>query len=496
MSDPRTSTVLSRALSGRALLVFGGIAIAGVIAYLVFRPVPPGPLVIARVGGTLITTDEFRLCYEAGLPELKKGATTRDRKRAFLDAMINEKLLAVRGYDLGLDNTPGVRTSELLLRQELLVSALIDADVKAGISIPDSVVRDAITRSSVSFRFRYWAEPTMERAEAVAAAMRVKGFAAVTSDLAAHNPEFGLDPQKLETGYVTWLDLAEPLLHAIQNLERGVISDPVELDGAYFIFQVLDIRRTGLTENELIDRAPTMRKVLVARALQEGTKQYVAAAMIAKSIVTRGPAFRMLAAAIAEWRMRDTSARRPFTETVGLVKDDSSAMGKLLLHLDDTLVVSRDGSIPLRGMLALMNYKYVLSVTGNDPALPGNVNTAIAVAARDYFLALDAQGRKLDRLPSVREETRMWKDRWVYEATRDRLRAAPPGDRLITPGAKAMLQQTADSVRAHVRISIDYSVLDTMQVSDEGAKPGMMMQMIKGGVGRMAAPVIDPLWAR
>jgi hypothetical protein len=230
--------------------------------------------------------------------------------------------------------------------------------------------------------------------------------------------------------------------------------------------------------------------------LQEGTKQYVAAAMIAKSIVTRGPAFRMLAAAIAEWRMRDTSARRPFTETVGLVKDDSSAMGKLLLHLDDTLVVSRDGSIPLRGMLALMNYKYVLSVTGNDPALPGNVNTAIAVAARDYFLALDAQGRKLDRLPSVREETRMWKDRWVYEATRDRLRAAPPGDRLITPGAKAMLQQTADSVRAHVRISIDYSVLDTMQVSDEGAKPGMMMQMIKGGVGRMAAPVIDPLWVR
>jgi hypothetical protein len=147
-------------------------------------------------------------------------------------------------------------------------------------------------------------------------------------------------------------------------------------------------------------------------------------------------------------------------------------------------------------MLALMNYTYVLSIAGDDPALPGNVNTAIAVAARDHFLAKDAQQRKMDRLPAVREEVRMWKDRWVYEAARDRLRAAPAGDRRITPEARALLLRTADSVRAHVSIAIDHGVLDTLQVSDATAKTGMMMQMIKGGVGRMAAPVIDPLWAR
>ncbi|MCB0313838.1 MAG: hypothetical protein KDH84_11345, partial [Calditrichaeota bacterium] len=64
--------------------------------------------------------------------------------------------------------------------------------------------------------------------------------------------------------------------------------DPVEIDGQYLVFQVLDIRRQGVTTNEYIGKASTFEQMVYYRKLQEAVTRYVSDLMSPKNVVTRG----------------------------------------------------------------------------------------------------------------------------------------------------------------------------------------------------------------
>ena len=258
----------------------------------------PEDVVVASVGDRVITVRDFRRNYEFGLPHLKKGP---DRKRSYLDFMIKEMVLAQQGYELNLDKSERVRKLERGLQDELLVEALFEHEVKDKIDIPDKEIRDAITKSKVQWKMRYWFEPNIDYAERVCQAMREHGYAKVVEDILRSNPEVNIKPKHLESKYLTWLEVKPALLEIIKDLPVGDISDPVEMDGGYFIFQLVDIRREPLSEYDYQERAESYRQILFYRKLKEKAIQYVSDFMTPKNVVTKGDVFRKLSNALETW---------------------------------------------------------------------------------------------------------------------------------------------------------------------------------------------------
>ncbi|MCH7681012.1 hypothetical protein IID10_16880 [candidate division KSB1 bacterium] len=188
------------------------------------------PDIVARIGERTITAREFQLNYEFGFAHLKK---TPDKKLSYLECMINETLLSMEGYRLGLDKTERVQGLEARLLEELLVEELLRTQVSATITVTDEETRDAITRSKVRWRLRYWVEPDFDAADRVYQKMQRQGYANVVQELLTNN-EVGFAPKDFETDYLTWLDVPPELLDAIKNLQIGEISNPIELNKVYF----------------------------------------------------------------------------------------------------------------------------------------------------------------------------------------------------------------------------------------------------------------------
>ncbi len=122
------------------------------------------PEILAEVGNKVITKKDFLLNYEFGLPHLKIGKSSLERKENYLQFMINEYLLALDAEAKGLDNTRAVKYQTEKIKRELLLESIIENDIKPKIDISPDEIKEAINKSKVSFKFFYWPEKDLRNA--------------------------------------------------------------------------------------------------------------------------------------------------------------------------------------------------------------------------------------------------------------------------------------------------------------------------------------------
>ena len=182
------------------LLLIVMLLIATIFNFNCGKKTEPDQVVLAKVGDKVITAEEFRFNYEFGLPHLKLGPNP---KESYLNYMIKEELLALAGYDEGLDNSERVQRLENELTEELLVEQLFKKEVDDKITVTPDEIKDAIVKSSVKWKLRYWVEPSPDHANSVYAAMRKNGYGAVVDEILKSNPEIRMNMKDFETDYLT-----------------------------------------------------------------------------------------------------------------------------------------------------------------------------------------------------------------------------------------------------------------------------------------------------
>jgi hypothetical protein len=482
-------------------------------------------VILAKVGDEVITVKDFRYNYEFGLPILKTGA---DPKKTYLDYMIKEKILAKHGKKMGLAKSD--RVSQLVneLKDELLVEEIFKKEVHEKINITPDEIKDAITKSKVSWKLRYWAEPNPEYAENISRAMRARGYSSVVDDILNSNPEIKLKPKDFDTDYITWLEVSPELLEKIKDLPVGEISDPVELNGMFFIFQIVDIRREPLSDYEINNKSKTFEKILFARKVQDKATQFVSEFMTPKNVVTKGESFRKIAKAMEEWDEINIEERGEFLETVLSAEEDDNALFELRNNLDKTLVTFEKNKWTVEDFLKRFREKSLKFPSQDGKNFRSQLNQQIALTVRDHFFIKEAKKRKLDTSKPVQKELIQWRNKWVYEEMRGQLSA----DLNITDeqarnyfnkykdkykirwddkpqygsfknqakrdvyiqNAKMILNQKVDSLKTIYPVSIDYAVLDSIQVIDFKKSKWISLQVYKQSSNRMAVPIVDPAW--
>ena len=480
---------------------------------------------VAQVGDKLITVDDFRFNFEFGLPHLRKG---NDPRGSYLDYMIGEELLAMAGYSMGLDKSDRVVKLEEDLVEELLVEELFRQEVHDKITISTEDIERAIRQSKVKWKFRYWAESNLEHASNVSLAMQEAGYAEVVDAILGGNPETGIKPADLETGYLSAMDVTPELLEAIRDLPVGDISAPIAINGVYFIFQIVDIRREPLIVDEFQYSAERYRQILFHRKIREEAKQFVSKFMTPKNLVTKGVPFRLLADALIEWASLPENSGNNFLKALHSATDQGTAMFDLQQNLDQPLVTFAGGHWTIRDFLKRYDVRSTNIDIKDRQAYLARLSEEIALEVRNYFFATEALERKLDTSANVQRELGSWRDKWTYEEARDyytrdlqvttvqardffasnkhryiiRKDVVPAFEDYAAQAkrdayileAQELLARAIDSLKVVYPVIINHAILDTINVTQSRKSRWLSVQVFKQSSKRMAQPIVDPAW--
>ena len=480
--------------------------------------------VVAQVGDRNISAPEFLLNYEFGFAHLKKSP---DKKLSYLEYMINEKLLSLEGYRLGLDKTERLRNLENRLLEELLVEEIFKKEVDEKIKISPKDVKEAIAKSNVSWKLRYWVESDFESSDNLYRTIHERGYSEIVQGNQVNKKEVSEEIQDLETDYLTWIDFPPELLNSIENLQIGEISEPVEYNSAYYLFQVIDIRMEGLSQYDYQTAYKRYEQILYYRKLNEETAKYVSSFMTPMNVVTKGDEFRMLADALSEWKQQDKN-RHKFLES--LEKAGKSEPASLLLnnHLEKTLISFDDESWTLREFINRFDPGSIKTDPSKKQKFRNELNRKIARSIRNHLLLIEARVQGLDKSPGVQEQLQTWRDKWVYEETRlfytknvkiddtialnyfedhksryKTVNGNKPTFKEFANQARqyaylketqSLLEQKINSLKNEFKVRINHEALDAISVIDFKKSRWANVLLFKRSNGRFALPFVDPAW--
>ena len=482
------------------------------------------PDIVAYVGDQKISARDFQLNYEFGFAHLKK---TNDRKYTYLKYMINEALISQEGFRLGLDESERVKNQEAKLLEELLVEELFRKKVDESIIISDDEIKDAITKSTVKWKLRYWIELNSEDALKIYNSIQVSGYTKVIQKILAKNPEENRDLKDLETGYLTWLDIPPGLLEKIKDLEIGEISKPIEIQGVYLLVQITDITRSGISDHDYKNTYNRFKQILFYREQNVKAASFVANFMDPKNVITKGNEFRMLANALSEWKQQSSNSDS-FFESVEKAGKTEPALFDLKNNLENTFITFNDEHWTLKEFLDTFDAHSIKAKPFNKQLFRKQLKHQIAITIRNYFFVKEALDLGLDRSEVVVEQLDAWRNKWVYEEARrfytrdikiDNTEAKEYFDdhvsRYVTQKgkqpefsevvsqvkrdtyieqAKKLLEKKIEQLKKNTLVKINRAVLDTITVSDSDKSRATNVFLFKSSSGKLAFPTVDPAW--
>ena len=429
--------------------------------------------IVAQIGPAVITSDEFLTNYEFGFTHLK---SPMNPKLSYLKAMINEKLLSLEGYNNNIHKNKNIQHKKAQLNKDLLIEYLLKKEVNSLITISDNEIKNAINKSSVSYNLRFWTEENLELANNTFENIRHNGFKHFIEKIILDNPDINLSIDQFETGYMSWLDFPEELHNSIKDLPLNAISQPVHFNDKYWIFQVLNIRRSGVLESEYSSKSATFKKILYQNKLSTATTHYVSSLMIPKDIRTKYEPFNILSSFVWKWLKTNTGDTQPF---VAYLQNKPDAM------LDDwmskPLITHIDGEITVDEFAHTFDFSLLQNNFPNKNAMMQKFNLEIAWFIRDHFLVELALEKQINRLPELKKELKLWVDKWVYEEFRQNCTLNE-------------LSLKLEQLKNIYPIKINSIILDSIEVTGTTKSRWLTVHNYKMGTNRMAIPIVDGSW--
>lgn len=367
---------------------------------------------------------EFLLKF--GLPD------NAERRRQFLDNLIDYHLAIQAAYDEGIEKTEAYRFRKETVEQKLLVDLYVEKTLFDTLDVTENDLREMFVRINTSLKARHLYARTRERADSLYARLqqgeRFEDLAReVFADSALANSGGSL-------GYFGFDETDPAFEEAAYNLEVGAISKPVRTATGYSIIQVEDRKvNPVLTEAEYESKKGGMRWLILDRKRQEARSRF--AQELAQELnleFDEAALNRLLAQIQGELLVPETEIGDAAT-LVTFVADGEP----VTWNVDDFRTRARYTSEEQRaGVTDVESLKNMIS----------------GLAVREVMLRR-ARELDLNESPAFDERLQNALDEWVYAEVRNRF--------------EREVEVPEDSVRAHFEANREaYVIPEKVQVSE------------------------------
>lgn len=447
-------------------------------------------IILAKVGDKVITKKDFLLNYEFGLPHLKIGKTTLEKKKNYLQFMINEYLVSLEAQSKGLDSSPAIIYQSQKVKKELLLESIIENDVKPNVKISKNEIEETINKSKVSFKFFYWPEQDLENAVIIKEMFEEYGIEETFNKLSSKKSDFHFDISKYITDYLTWVDIPEETFAIIKNLPANKISDPVKIGDLYFIFQVQDIRRSTVTTSEYLSKSSTFYKILFNEKLEKEVIKYVDNLITPKNVITKINIFNAFAAVVSDWIRSEDKGTIIFSEWMNLHTEVASVQN-FNRYQDSIFIEYNNGSFTLKEFQQYVDFDRISDEYETRTKFRQHLNGVLAISIRDYFLVNEAIIKGYDNSAWFKHEFMKWNSKFIFEEQLARYVTQNSSD---SSKVVDKINSDLDLLKNKYEIFINTEMLDTLTVTESNKSKQTYIQLMKKGVERLAEPIVDGNW--
>jgi hypothetical protein len=492
-------------------------------------PLAQDDVILVRVGDLVVTAKEFSVSYETSYAPLRHGDNPR---QTYLKYLVNELLLANKGYDLGLQKAHYVKSRMENRRYQDLLESFYQTYIQDRVKIPEQELHEAIKKGTVKFNLLIWPTPSLKDAE----------FAyeeAIKSDLDDYidqqliKQEVPLKNKKhFMLGWLDYLDLPPGVFEHIKDLELKTPSQPIPYGGGYAIFQVQNLEMEAITQAQLL--SGPKRKNMEERLFRIKTDEIAHAVM--DSILTpmnfqvQGQVLEQLSGPLYTWIQDTLPKAKPLIEHVRSADTTSKSYLKdIKTILDLPLVTFSEGSKSVADYIEYMNYyrKALIQSASPKDFQKRLIHQIGAMIKNDTFVALAAEEGFEDSL-SVAQDLRLWEQKWTYELYRIKLLEdiqvteqemreffthrwreldIPKVDSTRFDEYKSyvrgvlyyekhmqQLDEELGRLKGEYDIYVNGEVLDTLSLNDTSKGKDITFVLRKTFTGEEYAPTVDPKW--
>ncbi len=258
--------------------------------------------------------------------------------------------------------------------------------------------------------------------------------------------------------------VAEKLL-AQEAVRRGIGADGRE--AAMRSALVRALARDALYRKEV--GGDTTRAIAVLNRVLAGRR-----------VAVDPPLFHLLCDSLRAQMAATLADRGGRAGRIRILSDDVDALrASLSAHLGRTLVSTPGGGITLEDALEDLRF-YEFSVRSLDPdAFAVAINSHLRFMVERDLLAREALRQRLDRLPEVASDVRMWTDAWRANAL------------ARTVSSPAAIDRDVAALAGRARLRMDTARAQSLHVTRQNV---LTRRVLGFGGGMFAAPAAMPLW--
>ena len=469
---------------------------------------PIGNTVLAKVGNEKITVREFLCGYEFGPAFVKREG---DSKRRYLNYMIDEKLLAMKGYKEGFGDSARVKDLLDAIEGDLASMEMYKDDILKKVTIPADMLNRAIEESKITYKLKWIYAPTTDSMGFYVSELgRGISFDSLFNlqlkDSIVYADERSLEETKFN---LRMSNLA--MFKDVDKMKAGDISEPTKGPDGWYLVKLVDVWKNLITtQTEFEKEEYDSRQVLTMNIADTLSDEYVRAMMLEHNPVIQARAFDILRSYMGNFVLPE----KKFNEW-----NLDARMKNEIAHFDSlriqdltklSLVTLKDGNIFLSDFINWykMRDEYLkFNESGFNP-FSASLEQMIWRMVRDHLLVQRAYKRGYQNLDIVKQQADWWQDKIVYAVVRDEIGKSVGLDIELPPSVKAKntedknqemitkIFRTLQQLKKQYKVEINENVLKEIQVQDRNDPKAIDAYIVrKGGTfPHPAFPSIDYSW--
>ena len=206
-------------------------------------------LELARVGDRSITAGQLQAFYGKIPNYLQSDSEGLEKERNHLQTLIDMELLQLEAKEQGIDRLPAFIYKIAQYRKEKLIGLYQIKKIRVRVSGQE--VSDYFREQGLARKVRFAQLITTNEDSAWSALREInsgRDFGAVVEQWSIHEPTM---EQGGDTGrYVGKLDMPPYLRTPLFALEKGAVSQPIDIGGHFALFKALNSIETGLDDEQ------------------------------------------------------------------------------------------------------------------------------------------------------------------------------------------------------------------------------------------------------
>lgn len=447
--------------------------------------------IIAKIGNHSISESDFMSTYELSPYNAIQG---KNSKLRLLNAMINEILL----FEMILNeqsltwNSTDPRLQ--LIKEEYLVERMFKKHVNDKIEIDENEILESIINSKNQYRVNYLFSQDIETLKAC---MNLLIDGAEFEEL----PNLFSDPELLYTGKSTYFNIGEidgPLQKTILSLSLGEVSQIVESQFGYYIFQIDDIVSRSISDIDIKRNHERHKKIVWNKKSNILAREFLDTMLTPKNIVVKSEVFSLLVNELYPYYKNNTLYDIPLIKYIEDHKKD--------FWLRDTLVTYNEGGIEVNEIISYLSKRpiYFSSTSLNHFAII--LEKQLAIIIRDYFIIDAAVDNGFHNDFSLEKEMYRWQKNifvndyissisnnefaMIYEE-RSNLSKSAIRDRALE-SAENIINSKLDSLKKVVNVSINDEMLSNLDGAYDSTAQLIEVRFFKLGLPYLRSAVPYP----